>query len=210
MNVSIEQVERQFPQFEQALILEIVRVGQLSVFDQGDVLLKKGQYIRSILLILDGTLKVYRENEGVHPYYLYFLQAGDACVISLMFASQQNVSDLMVKAETNTSILSLPLSVMQLWMKEYSGWNTFVWDCLRKRMANLFEIMDQLIFHSMEDRLMYYLKVHSEMRQSKRLPFKRTEMAHDLNTSREVVTRLLKKQSEKGLLKIHGSFIEIQ
>lgn len=209
MNVLAEQIETHFPKLEKSLAGEIARVGRLAFFEKGEVLLKKGQYIRSILLVLEGTAKVFRQNGGANPYFLHYMQAGEACALSMLFTSRRDPSHLNIIAAEKTSVICLPLSVMEHWMTAYKSWNEFVWDTLRQRLSTLFDVFDNIIFHNMDERLTAYLDIHVKMLKTKKLPITRTEMARDLNTSREVITRLLKKQSDKGALIVHRRFIEM-
>lgn len=171
--------------------------------------MRTGQYIRTTLLILEGLVKIYREDEEGNEFFMYYLDAGKACALSLICASKQETSELTAKAMTDTAVLAIPLSYMDQWMTRYKTWYHFVLGTYRQRFEELLQTIDHTAFRNMDERLVFYLKRHQDKLKTHILPLTHTEIAQDLNSSREVISRLLKKMADKGMIKLQRQNIEI-
>lgn len=198
-----------FPSLEKGLIEELIRAADVKTVQEGDVLMRTGQNIRSALLVLDGLVKIYREDDQGNEFFMYYIDAGKACAISLVCALGQETSGLMAKAVTNSTILSIPLHYVDEWMGKYKSWAQFAVSSYRERFDELLQTIDHIAFRNMDERLLFYLKRHQEKLNTNTLSISFTEIAHELNSSREVISRLMKKLSEKGIIKLQGTKVEI-
>lgn len=199
-----------FPGFEKGLLDDITKYAQVKNFHSGEVLMKTGQYFRSILLIVDGLIKVYREDDDGNEYFMYYLQPGNACALSMICATKSEQSQVMAKAAKETTVIAVPVEHMDKWMQEYKTWYQFVLETYRRRFEELLQTLDSVAFRNMDERLLAYLKREQEMHKSNLLTINNTEVAHELNSSREVISRLMKKLSEKGMIKLlKGQQVEI-
>jgi CRP/FNR family transcriptional regulator len=204
-----QEIELKFPSFEKELIEDISIVGEVRSFPEGETLMRTGQYIRSTILILDGLVKIYREDEEGNEFFMYYIDPGKACALSLICAVKQETSELMAKAVTDVTMLSIPLMYMDQWMTKYKSWYHFVLGSYRERFEELLQTIDHIAFRNMDERLVFYLKRHQQKIKGNFIPLSFTEIAQELNSSREVISRLMKKLSDKGLIKLHRSQIEI-
>ena len=109
----------------------------------------------------------------------------------------------------NTSVLAIPLSFMDQWMTQYKSWYQFVLGTYRERFEELLQTIDHIAFRNLDERLVFYLKRHQEKLKSKIVPLTHSEIAQELNSSREVITRLLKKLSDRGMVKMHRQHLEL-
>jgi CRP/FNR family transcriptional regulator, anaerobic regulatory protein len=209
MNVPENIIAQGFPTFEPALVTEINEVAELRHYKEGETLMRTGQYIRSTLLIVEGLVKIYREDDEGNEFFMYYLDAGNACALSMVCATRQETSEIMAKAVADTTVLAIPLKNMDEWMTKYKSWYHFVLGSYRDRFEELLQTIDHIAFRNMDERLVFYLKRHQDKLKSNNLNLSMTEIAQELNSSREVISRLMKKLSEKGLIRLHRSFIEI-
>lgn len=209
MNLSEQDIAQRFPFFDKDLVSEIVKVGELKTFKEGTVMMRTGQYIRSTMVILDGLVKIYREDDEGNEFFMYYLDAGKACALSMVCASKQETSELMAKTVTDTTVLSIPLSYMDQWMARYKSWYQFVLGTYRERFEELLQTIDHIAFRNMDERLVFYLKRHQDMQKSNIVTIPFTEIAQELNSSREVISRLMKKLADKGFVRLHRSYVEI-
>jgi CRP/FNR family transcriptional regulator, anaerobic regulatory protein len=209
MNLTEQDITRSFPFFEKELVSEIVKVGELKTFKEGTIMMRTGQYIRSTMVIMDGLVKIYREDDEGNEFFMYYLDSGKACALSMVCASKQETSELMAKAVTDTTVLSIPLSYMDQWMAQYKSWYQFVLGTYRERFEELLQTIDHIAFRNMDERLVFYLKRHQNMQKSNIVTIPFTEIAQELNSSREVISRLMKKLADKGFVKLHRSYVEI-
>lgn len=198
-----------FPQFETALIEEMQEHGSIREVKAGDTLLKIGQSIRSTMLVTSGLIKLYREDAEGKEFFIYHLDAGQACSLSMVCAARQETSEVLAKAVTDATILSIPLQFMEAWMPKYKSWYQFVITSYRDRFEEVLKTVDAIAFTKMDERLVFYLKRHQEHTYTNHVHTSFTQIAQELNTSREVVSRLMKKLSEKEMIRMHRNYIEI-
>jgi CRP/FNR family transcriptional regulator len=171
--------------------------------------MRVGQYIRFTMLILEGLVKIYREDDEGNEFFIYYLGPGKACALSMICASKQETSELMARAMTDTTVLAIPLASMDRWMMQYKSWYHFVLGTYRQRFEELMQTIDHVAFRNMDERLVFYLKRQQDQLKTHTLPLTHTEIAQDLNSSREVISRLLKKMADKGMIKLQRQHIEI-
>lgn len=203
------EIAKHFPFFEKDLVHELAMVLHIKTMAEGEVLMRTGQNIRSAILVLDGLVKIYREDDQGNEFFMYYLDAGKACAVSLVCALGKETSGLMAKAVTKSTIITIPLNYVDEWMGKYKSWAQFVVSTYREKFDELLLTIDHIAFRNMDERLIFYLKRHQEKLRSNILSISITEIAQDLNSSREVISRLLKKLSEKGIIKQTRSQIEI-
>ncbi|MCZ4224755.1 Crp/Fnr family transcriptional regulator [Pedobacter rhodius] len=203
-----EYIERLFPQFEPALKTILIENATLRDFQGGDMLMQTGQNMRSTVLVVEGMVKLYREGEDGQEFFMYYLQPGNACALSMICATKQETSQVMAKAIEQTKVLMIPIALMDKLMRDYRTWYYFVIETYRMRFEELLFVIDNIAFKAMDERLAFYLKKQAGDLNTKELHLTHSEIASDLNTSREVISRLLKKMEQAGEIKMYRNYIE--
>lgn len=198
-----------FTQFEPELSKKIQQVGVVRKFKADEFLMKTGQSIRSAVLVTKGIIKVFREDDEGNEIFMYNLHPGEACAISMTCAARQIASQIMAKALIDTEVIAIPAELMDEWGSKYKSWYQFVLETYRTRFEELLDTLDQIAFRNLDERLLWYLKQHQKSLKTNVLKASFTEIAHELNSSREVISRLIKKLAEKGHIKMHKNQIEI-
>ncbi|MFM7839668.1 MAG: Crp/Fnr family transcriptional regulator [Chitinophagaceae bacterium] len=198
-----------FPNFEPSLRQELQEKGEFKTFKAGETLMRTGQYFRSTILILEGLIKVYREDDQGNEFFMYYLESGEACALSMVCAARSEVSPVMAKAVKDTEVLAIPIQYMDSWASHYKSWYHFVLETYRSRFEELLITIDHIAFRAMDERLHFYLKTHRDTLKTQLIPISHQEIAQELNSSREVVSRLLKKMEQMGKVKLHRNAIEI-
>ncbi|WP_202913766.1 Crp/Fnr family transcriptional regulator [Pararcticibacter amylolyticus] len=199
---------KHFSQFEPALKEKIAANASLREFSAGEQIMQTGQYFRSTVLIAEGRVKLYREGAAGEEFFIYYLEPGQACALSMICATRQETSQIMAKAIEPTIVLTIPIQLMDDLMREHKTWYYFVLDSYRSRFEELLTVVDNVIFKSMDERLEYYLKRQCEKLQTKQLRITHQEIANDLNSSREVISRLLKKLEQNRQISLFRNYIE--
>ena len=207
ITMDVNDLKQIFPHLEEGLYHEMAAHGSIKEVAAGETLLKVGQTIRSTMLMIKGLVKLYREDSEGKEFFIYHLDAGQACSLSMVCAAKHETSEVRAKALTDATILAIPLEYMDLWMNKYKSWYQFVITSYRNRFEELLKTIDAIAFTGMDERLEYYLKKQVEKLGS-HLKITHQEIANDLNSSREVVSRLLKKMETKNWLVIHRNSIE--
>ncbi len=191
-----------FPHFDGALTDHLKKIGSIIHFKEGDLLMRTGQYFKHSLLILEGQVKLYREGEEGEEFFLYHLEPGNACALSMICATRNQLSEVKAKAISNVVALAIPLQHMDGLMRDYRNWYYFVLETYRGRFEELLQVIDQIAFHSMDEKLEFFLKRQFEIFKSGTIHMTHQEIADDLNSSREVISRLLKKLESRKRISI--------
>ncbi|MFC7356807.1 Crp/Fnr family transcriptional regulator [Jejudonia soesokkakensis] len=206
----IEELKKYYgAQFEPALIEEINEVATYTEASEGEDLIKPGQYIKSMPLLLSGNIKILRPDTEGDELLLYHLEKGDTCAMTLTCCMGNTKSEIHAVAETSTKLLMIPIGKMEEWSSKYKTWRNFVFNSYHTRMMELLESVDNIAFNNMDERLNNYLKEKVKILNSKQIYTTHKEIAADLHTSRVVISRLLKKMENNNLIQLHRSFIEV-
>lgn len=196
-----------FPGFEPALKARLAAESSLRQIPAGEVIMRTGQYFKYTLLIASGKVKLYREGDDGEEAYIYTLQAGNACALSMICNTRQQTSEITAITLEDTVAIMVPIQLMDSMMQEYKSWYYFVIDNYRSRFEELLTVFDSVVFKGMDERLEFYLKNQVKNRGTKELFMTHSEIANDLNTSREVVSRLLKKMEQNKKIQLFRSQI---
>ena len=203
-------LRKNYPLFEDELVGEIEEQGEFKTFPANEILMRKGQFIRSTMLVLNGLIKIYREDDDGNEFLMYYLKPGEACALSLVCAAKHEASPIMAKTVVETEVMMVPVDTMSEWMAKFKSWYQFVIETYRNRFDELLITLDNVAFRSMDERLEFYLKRAKEAQQTTLLNISHQEIAQELNTSREVISRLLKKMEQKGLVGLQRNAIELK
>lgn len=206
----LELVRKNFPNIaEKALQEEIATVGKLTEFSAGTVIMDVGQYVKLVPLVIEGAIKVSREDEEGHELFLYYLQGGQTCSMSFTCCMMNKKSEIRTIAEENTKMIGIPIRYVDEWMTKYQSWKNFVMQTYDFRMMELVRTIDSIAFHHMDERLLAYLDKKAQATHSKVINATHQEIAYDLNASREAVSRLLKQLENDGRVKLGRNKIEL-
>ncbi len=203
-----EYIDKLFSQFEPALREKLLASCTLKKFKAGEVMMSTGQYFRSTMLIVEGRVKLYRQGTDGEEFFMYYIEPGGACALSMICAARQEKSEVMAKAVEDTAALLIPINLMDEMMRDYKTWYYFVLETYRSRYEELLVLIDNIAFKSMDERLSFYLKNQYEKLKTRQLNITHQEIANDLSSSREVISRLLKKMEQRGDLQLHRNYIE--
>ncbi|WDF54170.1 Crp/Fnr family transcriptional regulator [Mucilaginibacter sp. KACC 22063] len=201
-------LDQLFPQFEPVLKLFLADNASLMTVPAGTQIMRTGQYIRTTILVLKGRVKLYREGNDAEEFFMYYLEPGNACALSMICATRQQASEVMAKAVEDTLLLNIPIALMDDMIKQFKTWYYFVLETYRSRYEELLVVIDHVAFKNMDERLYHYLANQYEKLQTRELRLTHHEIAADLNSSREVISRLLKKLEQRGDLMINRSYIK--
>ena len=184
--------------FEAELIDEIVEVGFIDKIKSGHKLIDIGEDMTHIPLILSGVVKIIRKEKGGEELVLYFLERGDTCAISFVNCINRKKSIFKGVVENDTEAIFLPVDKIDDWLVRFKSWRFFIIDSYHFRLIEMVESIDSLAFMNMNQRIFKYLTDKAKINRDVDLTITHQQIADDLNTSRVVVTRLLKQLHEDG------------
>lgn len=195
-------VENQFRSiFEPELIAEIEEVARPKQIEEGRTLIDIGDYIRAVPLVVQGAVKVLREDDTGNELLLYFVKSRDTCAMTLRCCAGHSKSEIKAIAERDTELLMIPVQKMEEWSSKYKTWRNFVFESYHKRLMEALQSVDQVAFSHLDERLINYLKEKSEVLGEKELAITHQEIANELNSSRVVISRLLKRLENEAYIK---------
>lgn len=194
---------------EPELIKEISDHGQLIDVQAGDIFMDLGQTITHMPLLIKGSVKVMREDHEGKELLLYFLERGDTCTMSLSCCMGNRKSEIRAIAEEETQLVMVPVSKMDLWLQKYRSWRNFIFDSYQIRLNELMETLDSVAFMKMDERLEKYLHDRVKLMGTTTVTHTHQQIASDLNTSRVVISRLLKQLERQGKIKLGRNKIEV-
>lgn len=195
--------------FEEALLNEIVKVATLKEFKADDYLIEIGDYIKTMPLLISGAIKILREDENGDELLLYFLERGDTCAMTLTCCMGKSKSKIRAIAETNGTLVMIPVEKMEEWLTKYKTWRNFVFDSYNIRLNEMLEAIDTLAFMNLDERLYKYLTDKAKVIGETEIQTTHQVIAYEMHTSRVVISRLLKALEIKGKIKLHRNKIEI-
>lgn len=194
--------------FEPELIEEIAKKGRIKEVKKNDIIITYNKFIKSIPLVIEGSIKVIREDYEGHEIFLYHLIGGDTCAMSLTCCMQDKQSQIKAIAETDAVLISIPVQYMDEWFK-YNSWRKYILQSYSNRFDELLRAIDTLAFKKMDERLMEYLLDIKQTTGDFNIYKTHQEIARELNTSRVVVSRLLKMLETEDKIEMHRNRIEI-
>jgi len=203
-----EVVKRKFPFFESGLRTAISSEGVFSEFPAGQELIREDQYIRSFPIVISGLIKVCRTDESGNELLLYYLRPGEVCTVSLTCCMDRTRSRVKAIAEENSEAIVIPVELLDSWMTLYQTWKEYVMRSIQMRFDELLIALDSIAFLKMDERLEKFFTDRFKTTRSTLFEGSHQNVAMALNTSREVISRLLKQMERKGLIKLSRGKID--
>lgn len=195
--------------FEKELIQEINQVAIYKEVTAGTVLMDYGQNIKNMPLLLEGAIKILRMDNDGDELLLYFLERGDTCAMTLTCCLGNTKSEIRAVTEMDTQLIMIPVYKMEEWTVKYKSWRDFVFESYHNRLMEMLETIDNIAFKNMDERLLIYLKDKAMVNGDPIIRSTHQEIAYELHTSRVVVSRLLKKLENDGIISLHRNYLII-
>ncbi len=195
--------------FEDELLQEINQFGAFKEIPEGFKLMEIGQYIKSMPLLINGAIKIMRDDDDGDELLLYFIESGDTCAMTLTCCLGNKKSEIRAIAELDTKLIMIPIEKMEEWTGRYKSWRNFVFESYHNRLMEMLETIDSIAFLKMDERLLKYLRNKSKVTNDDTIYSTHQDIAYELHTSRVVISRLLKKLENQGKIELHRNNIKI-
>jgi CRP/FNR family transcriptional regulator len=184
------------------LVEKLLKYSIQKKYDAGSVILNENAHIRSIPIVIKGSIKVIRTEEDGREILLYYIKAGESCIMSFMGTLHNETSKVKAEVEEDAEILFLPVDKVSLFIKEYPQWLEYIFRLYHMRFEELLGIVNAIAFKKVDERLLSLLKKKQELTKNKIITITHEQLANELGTARVVVSRLLKQLEEDGVLKL--------
>ncbi|WP_374463899.1 Crp/Fnr family transcriptional regulator [Chryseobacterium sp.] len=184
------------------LVEKLYQYGTTKNYHEGDIILDENASIRSIPIVMKGMLKVIRTEEDGREILLYYIKAGESCIMSFLGGMHNEKSIVRAEIEEDAEILFLPVDKVSLFIKEHPEWLDYIFRLYHKRFEELLDIINAIAFKKVDERLLNLLQKKSALIRSETINTTHEQLANELGTARVVVSRLLKQLEEDGKLEL--------
>lgn len=212
MDTQKEELLKSFPEFQKTdgFIDEVLALGDFMEIPKGNTIMEVGDYIKVIPLLMDGLIKIYREDDDGNEILLYYIKSGESCIISITSSIRYEKSSIKATTEEDSTVFALPSDDFSKLLKKYNLLHTFNYDLFSVKYNELIKSIDSLAFSDMRTRLYDYLQTKASLSDSKIISgVTHKEIAKDLATSREVISRLLYALSKDSKISIENKEITL-
>lgn len=196
--------------FDAELLEEIISVGKITNFPSESSIMHPGDEVMYIPFVLDGAIKIMRENDEGEELLLYYIESGDTCAMTLQCCVRNTKSQIKAIAIEDATLLMVPMEYMEKWLDKYPSWRSYILESYHSRMIELMETIDSITFKRLDERLSQYLTDQAKLHGSLEINYTHQQIAEDLHSSRVVISRLLKQMEAKGLIQLHRNRIVLK
>lgn len=197
------------PEIDDDLRTELQKKGHLKQFEAGDVILRENANIKAIPIIVSGSLKVSREDPAGKEILLYYVKPGESCVMSFFGGLHHDTSKIKAVAEEPTEILFISTEDSNEWVKKYPAWINFIFFVYHKRFEELLEVVNEIAFQKIDERILHLLHKKASLNGGREIITTHQQIADELGTSREVVSRLLKQMEGENKITLSRNKITL-
>ena len=184
------------------LIAKLYQNSIMKNYEAGSVILNENAHIRAITIVTKGIVKVLRTEEDGREILLYYIKAGESCIMSFLGGMHNETSKVRAEVEKDAEILFLPIDKVSLFIKEYPQWLDYIFRLYHKRFEELLEIVNAIAFKKVDVRLLSLLNKKAELIDNKIIAITHEQLANELGTARVVVSRLLKQLEDQGTVQL--------
>jgi len=186
--------------FHTLLNKEVYASGQVKSFPAGTLFLNINAYIKSIPIVLSGSIKVIRTDEEGKEILLYYIKPGESCIMSFLAGIHNDTSKIKAVVEEDAEVLLIPVSKASEWIREFPEWTDFIFALYQKRFEELLEVVNAVAFQKADARLLHLLRQKSSLFQSNEIAVTHQQLADELGITREAVSRVLKQMENEKLI----------
>jgi len=195
--------------FESSLISELEEKSMLFSASAGQELMKMGQPIKVVPIVLSGILRVSRINDEGQELLLYYVRKGEGCAMTFSCGMMSKPSQVEGSVEEDLTMICIPVNVMEELMQKYPSWKKFVMATIVNEFIDVIKSVDEVTFKKMDDRLVNYLKEKSRITESSLINLSHQQIADDMGTNRVVISRLLKKLENNKRVLLYRNQIKL-
>jgi len=204
-------LKNDFPQLalSKALLQEIESISMVQKFDKDTTILKENSYVKVIPLLVSGLVKIYKEDESGNEVLLYYIEPGESCIMSIMAAEKNEKVTVKGIIEEDAMLVLIPIAKLTQIRKTFPQWNMFVYELFNEKFEEVIDMIKILTFSNKEKRLEEYLLKEASIKNTTEIQHSHQEIAKELGSSREVISRLLKKLENDGKIELSQRRIKI-
>jgi len=190
------------------LVDEINRFARIKAVKKDIIIINPGDEVFFVPIVLQGVLRIVRQNKDGKEIFLYHLYPGQTCAMAINCCQAHKKSMVKAIAEEDSEILQIPVNMVEEWFK-YPEWKTFINSTYSSRFAELIEVIDLIAFSNMDKQVLHYLQERAKASGFRALFITHQQIADELHTHREAISRLLRSMEQKDILRLGRNTIEL-
>ena len=193
---------------DKRLLDEIERYTRIKNVAKDEVLMQPGDVIVFVPIVQKGVLRIVRQDDEGKEVFLYHLYPGQTCAMAINCCQSHKRSMVKAIAEDDTEVMQVPVNLIEDWFK-YPEWKAYVNNTYSTRFAELIEVIDLIAFSNMDKQVLHYLQERAKAANTKALYITHQEIAEELHTHREAISRLLRTMERKNIVRLGRNTIEL-
>ena len=188
--------------FSTLLNEKVYATGQVKSFPAGTVILNMESYIRTIPIVVSGSIRVMREDEEGQELLLYYIRSGESCILSILEGMNRQRSKVKAVVEEDAEIIMIPVEKTAEWLAQFPEWTRFIFELYQKRFEELLEVVSTIAFQNLDARLLHLLRGKASLYQNNVIAITHQQLAQEAGTTREAVSRVLKQMEKDGVIEL--------
>jgi len=184
------------------MLSKLFEYGQQKSFKEGDVILNENAYIKSVPIVISGSMRVMRTDEDGRELLLYYIKSGESCIMSFLGGLHDDTSKVKAIAEEAAEVLFVPVDKVREMIKEFPEWTEYIFRLYHKKFEELLAVINDVAFKKMDERLLDFLKKKCELSGEKTIHITHEQIAIELGSARVVISRLLKHMEDLKLIEL--------
>lgn len=188
---------------------KLLGMGITKSFAEGAVIINENAFVKAIPIVTNGSVRVMRTDEDGREILLYYIKAGESCIMSFLGGMHHDTSKVKAVAEEQTDILFIPSDRVNALIAEFPEWLDYIFRLYHKRFEELLEVVNAVAFKKLDERLLIFLKRKTALTNNQNIHITHEQLSNELGTARVVVSRLLKQMEDEGLVKLSRNKIAL-
>ena len=184
------------------MLTKLFEYGQQKSFKEGDVILNENAYIKSVPIVISGSMRVMRTDEDGRELLLYYIKSGESCIMSFLGGLHDDTSKVKAIAEEAAEVLFVPVDKVREMIKEFPEWTEYIFKLYHKKFEELLAVVNDVAFKKLDERLLDFLKKKCELSGEKTIHITHEQIAIELGSARVVISRLLKHMEDLNLIEL--------
>ena len=184
------------------MLTKLFEYGQQKSFKEGDVILNENAYIKSVPIVISGSMRVMRTDDDGRELLLYYIKSGESCIMSFLGGLHDDTSKVKAIAEEAAEVLFVPVDKVREMIKEFPEWTEYIFRLYHKKFEELLAVVNDVAFKKLDERLLDFLKKKCELSGEKTIHITHEQIAIELGSARVVISRLLKHMEDLNLIEL--------
>jgi CRP/FNR family transcriptional regulator len=206
-----QQFQALYPELgkDKLFLQSLLSMGQQAALPAGQHICLEGSNCNHLAFVLSGTARVYKLGESGKEITLYRVEAGECCILTLSCIVSEKRFPAFAISESELEAIIVPSTTIQEWMENNRSWRRYAWNLIATRLGDVISLVEEVTFKRMDERLCFYLNQEKKFPLQTKTAITHQQIAAELGTSREVISRLLKDLEQHQILELGRGWIKL-